>query len=88
MKRKQAANKQASEQAGEHARDEVEESGKRLGALVADVTELRDKLLAQPLVNDRDRECARLVRQQVAIVRRLQVQLEVCRKPAKAKTKT
>ncbi len=55
------------------ARDKVEKRGQRLGALMADVAEFGDKLVAQTLVNDGHGERPRLVCKQVTIVCCLQV---------------
>lgn len=58
-------------------RDVVEELAQIANRVVAQVNELGYVLLADLVVDGRDRERARLVRQEVAVVRRLQVQFEI-----------
>ncbi len=57
--------------------DEVEEGGQLAGGVVAHVLELGHQLLAQVVVDDRHLQRRRHGRQEVAIVRALQVQLQI-----------
>lgn len=60
-------------------RDEVQEVGQRLDGMVAHVLELDHQLLAQLVVDDGDGQRRRLVGQEAAIVRALQMQLQICK---------
>lgn len=57
--------------------DEVEEGGEGASRVVAHVLELGDELLPQLVVDHRCLQRARHVGQEVAIVRALQVQLQI-----------
>lgn len=59
-------------------RNEVEEVRQRLHGMIAHVLELDHQLLAQLVVDHGHRQGRRLVGQETAIVRALQVQLEIC----------
>ena len=63
--------------------DEVEEGGEGAGGVVAHVLELGDELLAQLVVDDGDLQRRRHVGQEVAVVGRLQVQLQVWKQGGK-----
>ena len=59
--------------------DVVEEGGEGLDGLLAHVVELCHELVLEALVNGGDGQGAGLVGQKVAVVRRREVQLQVCR---------
>ena len=63
--------------------DEVEEGGECAGGVVAHVLKLGDELLAQFVVDDGDLQRRRHVGQEVAVVGRLQVQLQVWKQGGK-----
>ena len=60
--------------------DEVQEGGQLARGVVPHVLELGDELLAQVVVDDGDLEGAGDGGQEVAVVRALEVQLQVCKR--------
>ena len=62
---------------GAHSRDEIQEAGEWLIRVVPHVAELHHHLLLEPVINDGHCQWRRLVGQEVAVVRALQVQLQV-----------
>ena len=59
------------------SRDVVEKGGEGFQRLVAKVLKLYDQFLLQLVVDDGDRQRARLIRQKVAVVGALQMQLQI-----------
>lgn len=57
--------------------DVVQKGGKRLDGLLAEVVELCHQFLLEPLVNGGHGQGAGLVGEEVAVIRRCQMQLEV-----------
>lgn len=60
-------------------RDKVQEGGQGLDGMIPQVLELNHELLAELVVDGGHRQRGRLVGQELAVVRALQVQLQVCK---------